>query len=109
MKKILYIFLLLMMIGCGKEPETEKTVEKSQNLVEQTIKEEQTQEIKGLEIVSIKTNSDDEPRIDIEFSQELEGENLDAFIKISPETSYKILKDKNRICLLYTSDAADEL
>ena len=26
---------------------------------------------KGLEIVSIKTNSDDEPRIDIEFSQEL--------------------------------------
>ena len=100
MKKILYIFLLLMMIGCGKEPETEKTVEKSQNLVEQTIKEEQPQEIKGLEIVSIKTNSDDEPRIDIEFSQELEGENLDAFIKISPETSYKILKDKNRILVI---------
>ena len=100
MKKILYIFLLLMMIGCGKEPETEKTVEKSQNLVEQTVKEEQPQEIKGLEIVSIKTNSDDEPRIDIEFSQELEGENLDAFIKISPETSYKILKDKNRILVI---------
>ena len=46
MKKILYIFLLLMMIGCGKEPETEKTVEKSQNLVEQTVKEEQPQDEK---------------------------------------------------------------
>ena len=68
MKKILYIFLLLMMICCGKEPETEKTIEKSQNVVEQSIKEEKPQEIKGLEIVSIKTNSDDEPRIDIELS-----------------------------------------
>ena len=41
MKKILYIFLLLMMISCGKEAETEKNIEKSQNVVEQTVKEEQ--------------------------------------------------------------------
>ena len=100
MKKILYIFLLIMMIGCEKQSETNKNLEKPQTVVEEISKEEKAQEIKGLEIVKIEPNSNDEPRIVIEFSQELEEKNLDGFVKLTPEISHKILKDKNRIIIM---------
>ena len=107
MKKLLCLIFLFMMLGCNKESENQKFEEKNNIKVEKIEKDEnkkdELKEIvkkKGLELVSIKTKSNNEPKIEIEFTESLNDENIDAFIKISPKINYKILKDKSRLIIV---------
>ena len=107
MKKLLCLIFLFMMLGCNKESENQKFEEKNNIKVEKIEKDEnkkdELKEIvnkKGLELVSIKIKSNNEPKIEIEFTESLNDENIDAFIKISPKINYKILKDKSRLIIV---------
>lgn len=107
MKKLLCLIFLFMILGCNKESENKKLEEKNNIRVEKIEKDEnkkdKSKEIvkkKGLEVVSIKTKSNNEPKIEIEFTENLNDENIDAFIKISPKIDYKILKDKSRLIIV---------
>lgn len=57
MKKILYLFLMLIMLGCGKEPEQKEVIaEKNNNVVEkvETKKDETKVEIKKIKEKNLK-------------------------------------------------------
>lgn len=107
MKKILYLFLMLIMLGCGKEPEQKEVIaEKNNNVVEkvETKKDETKVEIKKIkekkfEILEISTNLGENPTVEIKFSEDIRPENVDAYINISPEINFNILTDKNKIIL----------
>lgn len=104
MKKILYIFLMIMMLGCGKETEQKEIVKEKNYKVSQIENEKEknsSENIENLnfEVTGITTNSNLKPRIEIEFNDDVLEENLDGYIKISPEADYKVLNDKNRIVI----------
>ena len=101
MKKILYIFLMIMMLGCGRETEQKEIVkEKNYKVSEiESEKEKKTSEkIENLnfEVTGITVSSNLKPRIEIEFNNDVLEETLEGYVKISPETDYKVLNDKNR-------------
>ena len=106
MKKILCLFLLLAMFGCGKENNGgQEITEKNQIVAEKTENKVNNEKEKISEtennIFSVKNvfvNSNSKPRIEIEFSEDLDGENsIEAYIKIDTDIPYKVAKDKNKI------------
>lgn len=108
MKKILYFFLMFLMLGCGKEnTEPYNNIQNNKEIV--TISENKelnnkidnkNEDTKKINLVSIKTFSENVPRIEIEFSEDIENNvDLDAYIKISPDVSYKVLRDKNKLVI----------
>ncbi len=106
MKKIICLFLMLAMLGCGKENGQKEVVTEKEYQVSEIVPEKENKleessknSEKSFEVTGISTNSNGKPRIEIEFSEDLDGDNLDAYVKISPEVSYKVLKDKNKIII----------
>lgn len=98
MKKVLCLFLLLTMLGCGGR-ESEEIKEGGREIVSEKISDEKA-ERKNFEIESISTNSNGKPRIEIEFTEELaQNDSLEAYVKIDTEISYKVLRDKNKIII----------
>ena len=107
MKKIICLFLMLAMLGCGKENGQKEVVTEKEYQVSEIVSEKENKleessknSEKSFEVIGISTNSNGKPRIEIEFSEDLDGDNLDAYVKISPEVSYKVLKDKNKIIII---------
>ncbi|WP_027129444.1 alpha-2-macroglobulin family protein [Fusobacterium perfoetens] len=108
MKKLLYILILIFMFGCGKEKEpkknniTENTSTKIETTVEETSDKTENQINESyLKINDVITISGEKSRINIEFSENLEeNKDFSAYIKISPEVSHKVLKDKNKLIII---------
>lgn len=106
MKKLLCLIFLFIMLGCNKENEVEnKKIEEKSNIKVEEVKEEkkvskETNQTKELGVVSIITNSNNDPKIEIEFTEKLEDENIDGFINISPNVNYKILKDRSKLIIV---------
>ena len=103
MKKILYIFFMIIMLGCGKEPEQKEVItEKNYKVSEITAEGKESSENKKekeFSFVGIKTYLSGKPRIEIEFNEDIKEENIDAYVNISPEVSYNVLTDKNKIII----------
>lgn len=101
MKKMLCCFLMLLMLGCGRENVSETENVKTNAEISKTEKaEEIKEEIKNFEIKNISTNSDGMPRIEIEFTDDLaQNENIDAYVKVSGDVKYTVLRDKNKIII----------
>ncbi len=101
MKKMLCCFLMLLMLGCGRENASETENVKTNVEISKTEKaEEIKEEIKNFEIKNISTNSDGMPRIEVEFTDDLaQNENIDAYVKVSGDVKYTVLRDKNKIII----------
>ena len=103
MKKILYIFFMIIMLGCGKEPEQKEVItEKNYKVSEITAEGKESLEKKkekDFSFVEIKTYLSGKPRIEIGFNEDIKEENIDAYVNISPEVSYNVLTDKNKIII----------
>ncbi|WP_300329451.1 MG2 domain-containing protein, partial [Fusobacterium sp.] len=106
MKKLLCLIFLFMMLGCNKENEeenkkiTENTSIKMEEINEGKKISKEIKQIKELGVVGVTTNSENNPKIEIEFTEKLKDENIDGFINISPNVNYKILKDRSRLIIV---------
>lgn len=106
MKKLLCLIFLFMMLGCNRGNEEEnKKIKENPSIKMEEVDEgkkisKEIKRIKELGVVGITTNSENDPKIEIEFTEKLKDENIDAFIKISPNVNYKILKDRERLIIV---------
>ena len=105
MKKLLCIFLLAVMIGCGQKNSVGNSGGKNIETVQTEKTDKQEKKVSSekenmFSIKNISAHSESSPRIEAEFTDELkEDSGIEAYVKISPETKYTVLKSKNKLVI----------
>ena len=105
MKKLLCIFLLAVMIGCGQKNSVENSGGKNIETVQTEKTDKQEKKVSSekenmFSIKNISAHSESSPRIEAEFTDELkEDSGIEAYVKIFPETKYTVLKSKNKLVI----------